>query len=287
MSLIQDTYRIPLIVGGFTFGVTALVLLQPGQSAKDTRQVALPAPSQAASTLTEVTQLSAQVAPAAAQPVIVPKAETPAMLNMTNSVLAGLGVTTPDTSQDTSIAGASGGAANGDMRDLTSSVLAGLGQVSGTAASDAPATNLQGLIAQALNEGQTDAYITALLDEAFDRGLIEAPKALTTEDGGVDTATLVSQLARAASGAKPKRPEAQALVGGPGVEVRVVQEAGKTVQYNFYTVQQGDSLGAIAHKFYGDAAEFTRIYEANRRFLPSPDRIRVGQRLSIPALSDV
>jgi len=54
------------------------------------------------------------------------------------------------------------------------------------------------------------------------------------------------------------------------------------VQYQFYTVGVGDSLGAIAVKFYGDVAKFNMIFEANRTILSSPDKIRVGQRLVIP-----
>jgi nucleoid-associated protein YgaU len=50
----------------------------------------------------------------------------------------------------------------------------------------------------------------------------------------------------------------------------------------FYTVGAGDSLGAIALKFYGDAAYFPKIYDANRTILSSPDRLIVGQRLAIP-----
>jgi len=64
--------------------------------------------------------------------------------------------------------------------------------------------------------------------------------------------------------------------------VRVVQRADETEQYRFYTVGAGDSLGAIAIKFYGDARFYAAIFDANRAILSSPDRIRTGQRLVIP-----
>ena len=49
-----------------------------------------------------------------------------------------------------------------------------------------------------------------------------------------------------------------------------------------YTVASGDTLSAIAERFYGDANAYTRIFEANRDKLDNPDMIRAGQELVIP-----
>lgn len=49
-----------------------------------------------------------------------------------------------------------------------------------------------------------------------------------------------------------------------------------------YTVQAGDSLSAIAQRFYGQASLWTVIFEANRSTLSEPSRIRPGQVLIIP-----
>lgn len=49
-----------------------------------------------------------------------------------------------------------------------------------------------------------------------------------------------------------------------------------------YTVESGDTLSAIAEKFYGDANQYPRIFEANRDQLDNPDMIQVGQTLRIP-----
>ncbi len=54
-----------------------------------------------------------------------------------------------------------------------------------------------------------------------------------------------------------------------------------------YTVKAGDSLGAIAVKFYGNVQKFPIIFEANRNILTSPNTIKVGQRLAIPNLPEV
>ena len=51
----------------------------------------------------------------------------------------------------------------------------------------------------------------------------------------------------------------------------------------FYTVQEGDTLSAIAKKFYHDAAEYMLIYEANKDLIgEDPNLIKVGQELKIP-----
>ena len=50
-----------------------------------------------------------------------------------------------------------------------------------------------------------------------------------------------------------------------------------------YTVQPGDSLSKIAKRFYGDANRYMAIFEANQDKLTDPDKISVGQELTIPA----
>ena len=49
-----------------------------------------------------------------------------------------------------------------------------------------------------------------------------------------------------------------------------------------YTVAKGDSLSKIAQRFYGDAQDWKRIYEANRDQIRDPDLIHPGQELRIP-----
>ena len=50
-----------------------------------------------------------------------------------------------------------------------------------------------------------------------------------------------------------------------------------------YTVVKGDSLSKIAKRFYGDANQWKRIYEANRDQIKNPDLIQPGWTLRIPA----
>jgi nucleoid-associated protein YgaU len=49
-----------------------------------------------------------------------------------------------------------------------------------------------------------------------------------------------------------------------------------------HEVVSGDTLGAIAQKYYGKASQYMKIFEANRDILDNPDLIKVGQKLKIP-----
>jgi nucleoid-associated protein YgaU len=49
-----------------------------------------------------------------------------------------------------------------------------------------------------------------------------------------------------------------------------------------HDVVAGDTLSAIAKRYYGDASKYHRIFEANRDQLSDPDKIKVGQKLKIP-----
>jgi nucleoid-associated protein YgaU len=49
-----------------------------------------------------------------------------------------------------------------------------------------------------------------------------------------------------------------------------------------YTVKSGDTLSKISKQYYGDAHEYMRIFYANREQLNDPNKIRVGQQLTIP-----
>jgi nucleoid-associated protein YgaU len=49
-----------------------------------------------------------------------------------------------------------------------------------------------------------------------------------------------------------------------------------------YEVVAGDTLSKLAKKFYGDAAKYPKIFEANRDQLKDPNLIKPGQKLRIP-----
>jgi hypothetical protein len=54
------------------------------------------------------------------------------------------------------------------------------------------------------------------------------------------------------------------------------------VPSRMYEVVAGDTLSKIAKKFYGNANDYMKIFEANKDQLKDPDKIRVGQKLKVP-----
>jgi LysM repeat protein len=56
----------------------------------------------------------------------------------------------------------------------------------------------------------------------------------------------------------------------------------KADEVTTYVVQSGDTLSALAQRFYGKASLYPKIFEANRDILNNPDLIKVGQTLKIP-----
>lgn len=76
---------------------------------------------------------------------------------------------------------------------------------------------------------------------------------------------------------EPKQPEAK-----PTVTVKQEREASTAPKATTYTVKAGDSLWAIASKYYGKGADYTKIYNANTDKISNPNLIYVGQVLTIP-----
>ncbi len=57
-------------------------------------------------------------------------------------------------------------------------------------------------------------------------------------------------------------------------------ESDQKVEY--YEIQSGDTLWAIAAKFLGNGSKYPDIFEANREVIKDPDLIYPGQKIRIP-----
>ena len=55
-----------------------------------------------------------------------------------------------------------------------------------------------------------------------------------------------------------------------------------TVKAEYYEIVAGDTLSAIAQKYYGKASAYMKIFEANKEVIKDPDKIYVGQKIRIP-----
>ena len=80
-----------------------------------------------------------------------------------------------------------------DLAGLVTQALEALGH-SSTSADD-----LHALVLQMLAEGQSDAYIDAVLNAGFARGAFGAPDSLVNSDGKLDTDKLLNALVQVAS----------------------------------------------------------------------------------------
>ena len=66
------------------------------------------------------------------------------------------------------------------------------------------------------------------------------------------------------------------------VDSTVHEQTQKIETQRFYIVRRGDTLSKISVTYYGSAAQWRKIFEANRGTLPGPDKLTPGQKLIIP-----
>jgi nucleoid-associated protein YgaU len=52
--------------------------------------------------------------------------------------------------------------------------------------------------------------------------------------------------------------------------------------FDLYTIENGDMLSGLAKRYYGDAMQYTRLFEASRDIISDPDKIYPGQKIRIP-----
>jgi uncharacterized protein YidB (DUF937 family) len=117
------------------------------------------------------------------------------------------------------------------------------------------------------------ALLPALIDKLTPDGRAPAPRSGGL--GGLLGGLLGGGAARAES--PPARPRADFSNVQSGSSSRPVPPPEET-----YTVASGDSLSRIAKRFYGDANQWRKIFDANRDQIDNPDLIHPGQKLKIP-----
>ncbi len=137
-----------------------------------------------------------------------------------------------------------------------------------------------------------DAALKARADEA-NRGAANAILAYITAqklgadglsvefDGASGSVTVSGQAADQAT--KEKIALCCGNVHGVAQVNDLMTVAAPADESQFHTVVRGDTLSAIAKKFYGNANAYMKIFEANKPMLSHPDKIYPGQLLRIPA----
>jgi uncharacterized protein YidB (DUF937 family) len=123
------------------------------------------------------------------------------------------------------------------------------------------------------------AAIAALLPALIDKLTPDGQAPQTSSLGGLLGGLFGGKAARAEQPAAPARPRADfsnVQSGSSSTPVRPPDQ--------IYTVASGDNLSKIAKRFYGDANQWRKIFDANRDQLENPDLIHPGQKLKIPTV---
>jgi uncharacterized protein YidB (DUF937 family) len=118
------------------------------------------------------------------------------------------------------------------------------------------------------------ALLPALIDKLTPEG--RAPAQRSGGLGGLLGSLLGGGAARAEA---PSRPRADFSNVQSGSSSRPAPPADE-----IYTVAAGDNLSRIAKRYYGDANQWRKIYDANRDQIQNPDLIHPGQKLKIPSV---
>lgn len=115
---------------------------------------------------------------------------------------------------------------------------------------------------------------------------IKLPAAGAASGAPVNGAGRKPEEKAASSAAKPGETKPSAAAGKTGEAKPNGNGAGKGAANgagSTYKVERGETLVAIAKKALGDAGRWTEIYEMNRDQLSSPDKVRPGMELKMPA----
>lgn len=166
-------------------------------------------------------------------------------------------------------------AANQSVRTEIDAVVDG-GSAEGTTNQETR-EKLKELIVQAQADGRPDEFIFNLIDQAAASETLRIPDAMKTTGGTIDYVYFLASLF----------PDQAAELAGNSVALTestndVEPEPAALTAERAYVVQTGDSLAAIAQRFYGDSEQFMRVFIANRDQISLPSQIFVGQRLLIP-----
>ncbi len=126
---------------------------------------------------------------------------------------------------------------------------------------DDPAEKIKQSI-EASNPGITD------LGVAYDDGAVDL-------SGKADSAEAVEKAVLMAGNVK----------GVTDVKIDKMQAPKPAPEVEYYTIVSGDSLSKIAKKFYGNAMDYPKLFDANREVIKDADLIYPGQKIRIPPKS--
>jgi nucleoid-associated protein YgaU len=72
------------------------------------------------------------------------------------------------------------------------------------------------------------------------------------------------------------------IQGVSEVRVNGLAAPAPTEEAEYHVIAKGETLSALAKRYYGDGNAYPRIFEANREVIQDPDLIFVGQKIRMP-----
>lgn len=158
---------------------------------------------------------------------------------------------------------------------------------------------MSGVVSHAIGKGVDLNELRMLVDDAMDGVKEEKPELVSVEEAGATLQNIIEANRRLIEG-DPKddyirqlnselvdkttdteETSATAAVTS-SVTSSAIAESSEVTGERRHSVRPGESLSYIAQKYYGSASAFTKIYQANREALSTPDLVLVGQSLLIP-----
>jgi hypothetical protein len=176
---VSSNMKLMVIAAAFLLVTIGLILMQPSRGPSQQATLDDPIIAPTAAVVTETTKTASYSAPTSSG-------------DVTRSNTSLLSVNQTGAIEDVSKMLRQPIRLNGqrnDLRQLTKSALEGFGHTT------RPNDKLYSLLVQALAEGQSNAYIDALLNTAAGRGEFSVPVALQSASGRLDTDTLLQGLA--------------------------------------------------------------------------------------------
>ncbi|WAC02862.1 LysM peptidoglycan-binding domain-containing protein [Lacinutrix neustonica] len=119
------------------------------------------------------------------------------------------------------------------------------------------------------------------------QGVLDLGEKLNIQNGDVSESNGVLTVKGTAANQYEKNllwDEIKAIGGNKPSDIVADIKVADTSVFARHTVKSGETLGAIAKQYYGNAGKYNAIFKANTDILKDPDVIHPDQQLIIPNL---
>lgn len=147
-------------------------------------------------------------------------------------------------------------------------------------------------IEDAASQAANNAAAQAQLEQACNKAAMAIQTYIEKQNLGVENLTVTVDGSSSIVTVEGNAPSQEAsekvtlccgnVAGVKGVNNLLIVEAAEAPA-QFHDVVKGDTLSAIAKKYYGNANAYMTIFKANEPMLSHPDKIYPGQKLRLPA----